>query len=70
MLCFGGYMYVKKKVSGLNVRWQCTMQRNQGCSGCVTTDVNPLGTNPRNLKDHNHNPSDAEVEVASVRSNI
>ena len=47
MVCIDNFCYSKKKSSAISIRWQCSKQRNGGCKGGVTTDVNRQ--NPRSF---------------------
>ena len=67
MSIYQGYFYVKKKTKNGSIRLACSKSRSEQCQGVVTTDEVPIA-NPRNLRAHNHNASNARVEAMKCHS--
>ena len=65
-LVHGGYMYTKKGVTKVAIRWECTQRCALECKGLLRVDIMDdktiLSSTP-----HSHLPSEAKVKVAAAK---
>ena len=68
-LIHGGYMYTKKGVTKVAIRWECTQRCALECKGLlrvdITDDTSILSSTP-----HSHLPSEAKVKVAAAKQEM